>query len=65
MPKAGKGNSTDKEARVELPVERSITMPSRDYQPTKAELEEEFDMPGASLDTVRSAFFRPVRVTTK
>lgn len=65
MPKTGKGSSTDQEARVELPAERSITMPPRDYQPTKAELEEEFEMPGASLDTVRSAFFRPVRVTTK
>lgn len=65
MPKAGKGSATDQEARVELPVERSITMPSRDYQPTKAELEEEFDMPGADIKTVRSAFFRPIRVATK
>ena len=31
-----------------------------DYQPTKAEKEEEVDMPGASLETVRRAFFRPL-----
>lgn len=39
-----------------------ITLPPRDYQPSKAEHEEEFDMPGASLKTVREAFFRPVKV---
>ena len=27
------------------------------YQPSKAELEEEFDMPGADMDTLRQAFF--------
>ena len=31
-----------------------------DYQPTKAEKEEEVDMPGVSLETVRRAFFRPL-----
>lgn len=39
---------------------RTITLPSRDYQPTKAELEEEFDMPGADDETIRKAFFQPV-----
>ena len=29
-----------------------------DYQPSKAETEEEIDMPGADLETVRRAFFR-------
>lgn len=62
MPKAGRGKGSDAETRVELPTERSIAMPPRDYQPTKAEREEEFDMPGADIKTVRSAFFRPIRV---
>ena len=41
---------------------REITLPGRDYQPTKAETEREYDMPGADIVTVRSAFFRRVRV---
>ena len=44
------------------PAEASITLPPRDYQPTKAEKEQEFDMPGASLATVRRAFFQRVKV---
>ena len=42
--------------------ERDIALPPRDYQPSKAEREEECDMPGADLETVRRAFFRPIRV---
>ncbi len=45
-----------------LPEEREITLPPRDYQPTKAESEREYDMPGADIRTVRSALFRRVRV---
>ena len=45
-----------------VPEEREITLPPRDYQPTKAETEQEIDMPGADIVTVRSAFFRRVRV---
>ena len=48
--------------RREPPVPREIDMPPRDYQPSKAEREEECDMLGADLETVRRAFFRPVRV---
>ena len=44
---------------------REITLPPRDYQPSKAELQEEFDMPGADMDAVHRAFFRPVSVRTK
>ena len=40
---------------------RTITLPSRDYQPSKAELEEEIDMPGADAETIRRAFFQPVK----
>ena len=32
-----------------------------DYQPTKAELEQEFDMLGADMETLRRVFFRPFR----
>ena len=39
-----------------------ITLPPRDYQPTKAESEQEYDMPGADIVTVRNAFFRRVSV---
>ena len=45
-----------------LPEEREITLPPRDYQPTKAEAEREIDMPGADIVTVRNAFFRRVKV---
>ena len=46
----------------DLPEESEITLPPRDYQPTKAETEQEIDMPGADIVTVRNAFFRRVRV---
>ena len=46
----------------DIPEEREITLPPRDYQPTKAETEREYHMPGADIVTVRRAFFRPVRV---
>ena len=48
--------------RREIPAAREITLPPRDYQPTKAEKEREIDMPGADIVTVRNAFFRRVRV---
>ena len=48
--------------RRELPAAREIDMPPRDYQPSKAEREEECNMPDADIVTVRRAFFRPVRV---
>ncbi len=30
------------------------------YQPTRKEMNQEFDMPEASMETVRQAFFKPV-----
>ena len=51
-----------KHRRKDIPEERDITLPPRDYQPTKAESEKEYDMPGADIVTVRSAFFRRVKV---
>ena len=48
--------------RRNLPEPRTITLPEDSYQPRKAEQEKEHDMPGASLKTVRRAFFRPFTV---
>lgn len=48
-----------------LPAARTITLPPETYQPPKAEREKEYDMPVASLKTVRRAFFRPVNVRRK
>lgn len=42
---------------------KEITLPSRkNYQPSKAEMEKEFDMPEAYIETVRKAFFQPLKV---
>ena len=34
-----------------------IELPPKDYQPSKSELEREFDMPGVSDETLRSTIF--------
>ena len=52
----------DKHEKEPLPEPRTITMPPCDYQPSKAEKEAEYDMPEASTETVRRAFFRPFHV---
>ena len=37
---------------------KDIKLPSRkDYQPSRKELREEFDMPGADIETVRKGVF--------
>ena len=41
---------------------RPIELAPSDYQPSKAELEEEIPLPGASVEEVRRAFFRPFRI---
>ena len=45
--------------RRRIPEPRKLTIPDDSYQPRKAEKEKEYDMPGASLKAIRSAFFRP------
>ena len=40
---------------------RHIDMPKSDYQPSSDEKKQEVDMLGASIETVRRAFFRPVK----
>ena len=48
--------------RQKLPKPVTITLPHETYQPRKAETAKEYDMPGASVDEIRNAFFRPVKV---
>ena len=40
---------------------REMALPPKDYQPNKADMEEEIDMPGMSDEKVRESFFRPFR----
>lgn len=41
---------------------KKITLPLRDYQPSKAELEDSQDMPGTDMKRLRKAFFEPVEI---
>ena len=41
---------------------RSIELAPSDYQPSKAELEAEVRLPGASLAEVRRVLFRPFKI---
>ena len=43
--------------RRPIPERRVVELPPSDYQPRRAELEEEFDMPGMDIET----FFRPFK----
>lgn len=44
-----------------IPEPRDLPMPPKGYQPSKADMEEEFDMPGMSDAQLRDTFFRPFR----
>ncbi len=48
--------------RRKLRKPRTITLPEQDYRPSKEERKKEYDMPGASLKTIRRAFFRPFNI---
>ena len=48
----------DDKAEPRILYRREVKNPVAKHQPRKAEAEEEIDMPGASLETVRRAFFR-------
>ena len=45
-----------------IPEPVDLVIKSSSYQPSKSEMEEEFDMPGLSLDEIRAAFFRPFAI---
>ena len=51
--------------KQEIPPAQDLSLKSRKYQPSKAELEEKQDMPSMSRDQLRKAFMRPVRVVEK
>ena len=44
---------------------REIEIPPSDYQSTRAELEEEFDPPGGSMEENPRRFFRPARAVRR
>lgn len=46
---------------VPIPEPRDLPMPPKGYQPSKAEQEEEIDMPRLSGKQLRETFFRPFR----
>ena len=48
--------------RAKVPESKRIELAPSEYQPSKAELEEEVRLPGASLAQVRRAFFRPFKI---
>ncbi|MXW87391.1 MAG: hypothetical protein F4Z55_16455 [Boseongicola sp. SB0667_bin_21] len=48
--------------RQPLPKPVTITMPPATFQPRKADMDREYDMPGASVEQIRRAFFRPVKI---
>ena len=45
--------------------EASLDLKPPTHQPSKSEMEQEFDMPGASMETLRKAFFNPIVGTNK
>ena len=51
-----------KPKRKRIPPRRDLHMPPKGYQPSKAELDEEIDMPGMSDKQLRDTFFRPFRI---
>ena len=44
-----------------IPKPRPVEMKPTDYQPSKAEMEETFDMPRLSESEAFEAFFQPIR----
>ena len=46
-------------APARIPEQKTMVLPPKDYQPSKAEMEEEIDMPSMSDKQVRETFFRP------
>jgi len=47
--------------KAKLPEAIDVELPPREYQPSRAELNEEIDMPGLSLKKARKLFMRPFR----
>ncbi|MDE0211421.1 MAG: hypothetical protein OXJ64_16245 [Boseongicola sp.] len=49
----------DQPAKFELPGPVKLVLKPGSSQPRKAGMEEEFDMPGLSLNEFRATYFRP------
>lgn len=50
---------SDPKPKAKLPDPVEIELKPSSYQPTKAEMEEEFDTPAWSMDQLRAVFMRP------
>lgn len=61
MKKTGPGRKRRHVKSHTIPKSRTMRVPPSSYQPSRAELREETDMPKLSLKKMRSAFFRPFR----
>ncbi|MDE0211005.1 MAG: hypothetical protein OXJ64_14095 [Boseongicola sp.] len=48
--------------RQPMPKPVTITMPSATFQPRKVDMDKEYDMLSASVEQIRRAFFRPVKI---
>ena len=44
-----------------IPAPRDMPLPPKDYQPSKADMEEGIDMPGMSDAKIRETFFLPFK----
>ena len=58
-------STMDKSGERTMKSTKEITLPRRDYQPSQAELKEEYDMPGADMERLRKAFFELVKIKEK
>ena len=50
---------------ADVPPPQTVTLPPSGYQPSKAEMEEEIDMPDMDDDQIRETFFRQFKFTRK
>ena len=48
-----------------IPEPTTLELAPTDYRPSRAELEEEFDMPGMTMDEVRQTFRRPSKIVRR
>ena len=48
-----------------IPEPTPLELSPTDYQPSKADLDEEFDMPGMTMDEVRETFRRPFTIVRR
>ena len=51
-----------KRSKKKVLERHTINLPPSEYQPSKSEMEKEYDMPKAGKRTLRKAFFRPFDV---